>query len=469
MEYFGSIVWVLNIVVLIYFLSLNSLYLFFTILSGLEIRKYLQRLPYSGYDYIFSDLMTPPVSIVVPVYNEELNVELTIGNMLHLKYPKYEVVVVNDGSKDKTLDILIEKFRLVKMDTRPTSGLTTALIRAVYSSLEYPNLRVVDKENEGSKADAINAGLNLVKYNFFLSLDGDAILEEDSLLKIIRPVVENPDEVIAVGGIVRVANGCKIEKGRVTTPSLSKSTIAVMQVIEYLRAFLAGRTGLSRMNSNLIISGAFGLFRTDYTKAVGGFRAESIGEDMELVTSLHAYMRRQKKRYKIIFIADPVCWTEVPETLKVLQRQRRRWQKGLMQVLSRYKKMFFNPKYGPIGFLVYPYFFIFEGWGALLEISGYLLFIISFAFGLVNLKFAVAFLCATILFGTVLSLLAFILEEFTFQRYPRFRDMIRLICIAILENFWYRQVSSWFRFMGIIDYLMNRGSWGDMQRKGIGG
>jgi cellulose synthase/poly-beta-1,6-N-acetylglucosamine synthase-like glycosyltransferase len=461
-----SLILVVNNLTLAYLVFLNGFYTFLLIISSSEIRRYLRRLLYSGYDRIFSDPLTPSVSLLVPVHNEELNVVLAVKNLLHLRYPKYEVIVINDGSTDDTLRELIKAFRLIPVKSLSKHFIPTRPVSAVYYSLDDPSLRVIDKEN-GGKADTLNAGINFSKYDYFLSVDGDAILEEDALLKIIRPVVEDPSRVVAVGGIVRVANGCRIEKGRVTVPALSRNLLPIFQVIEYLRAFLTGRTGLSTFNGNLIISGAFGLFRKEVAMRVGGYKIDTVGEDMELVTAFHAYLRECHKDYRIVFIGDPVCWTEVPESLKMLSRQRRRWQRGLMEVLSSYKRMLFSPKYGLAGCLAYPFFYFFEGWGVIVEVLGYFVFLVSLILGMGNKDFAVAFFAVSILWGVSLSLLALILEEMSFRRYRKWSELFRLVVACVLENFGYRQLMTFFRFQGTLDYLQGKSGWGEMERKGL--
>ncbi|MFA5138117.1 MAG: glycosyltransferase [Elusimicrobiota bacterium] len=456
-----------EVVLIYYFFLLNGVYLFLSLVAFWDIHEHLLRNIYGGFEQFSRSPLTPPVSVIVPAYNEAVSIALTVNNLLHLDYMRYEVVIVNDGSTDGTLEELLKVFRL-ELDPVPVEmPLPTANIRGVYRSTAHHNLTVVDKEN-GGKSDALNAGLGLARYPYFCSIDADAVLEADALQRVMRPVLESAYRVIAVGGIIRVANDCGIEKGRVTEVRLSRAVLPVFQVIEYFRAFLCGRTGYSRFNALMIISGAFGLFERELVVAVGGYRRGTVGEDMDLVTRLHAHMREQGIRdYRVEFVPDPVCWTEVPSSVKVLTRQRRRWQRGLLEVLSEHPRMLFNPRYGALGLFAYPFLFLFEGWGTLLEAFGYLLFVFGWASGSLNADFMVAFLVVSILCGTLLSLTGVILGEMTPHPYPRLLDWLRLSAFAVIENLGYRQLVTVLRFWGTLDFVLNKGEWGSMERRGL--
>lgn len=456
-----------EIALIYYFFMLNGVYLALSLIAFWDIHHHLLRNIYGGFEHLSRSPLTPPVTVIVPAYNEEVSIALTVNNLLHLDYMRYEVVVVNDGSTDRTLEELRKAFHLESDPLMPEMPLPTAVVRAVYRSKVHHNLTVVDKEN-GGKSDALNAGLGLAKYPYFCSIDADAVLEADALQRVIRPILESAHRVIAVGGIIRVANGCKVEKGRVTEVRMGLSPLPVFQVIEYFRAFLCGRTGYSRFNALMIISGAFGLFERELVVAIGGYRRGTVGEDMDLVTRLHAHMREQRIRdYRVEFVPDPVCWTEVPTSVKVLARQRRRWQRGLLEVLSEHGNMFFNPRYGALGLFAYPFLFLFEGWGTLLEAMGYFIFVLGWATGALNADFMVAFFIVSILCGTMLSLTGVILGEMTPRSYPRVLDWCRLAAFAVIENLGYRQLITVLRFWGTLDYVMNTGEWGKMERRGL--
>jgi cellulose synthase/poly-beta-1,6-N-acetylglucosamine synthase-like glycosyltransferase len=454
-----------NYIVLIYYLAICTIYLILNIVSYRKITKYTKKIFFIDYNRIFRLKNYKPISLIVPAYNEESGVVENVKSLLQLEYPEFHLLVVNDGSKDKTLDKLIEYFGIQKVTYYPFSKIYCEPIRAVYMSPQYPSLIVIDKEN-GGKADAINAGINIAQTPLVVVIDADSILERDCLLKIVRPFMED-EKVVAVGGSIRIANGCKVAHGNVIEVGLSKSWLARFQVVEYLRAFLFGRNGFDAINSILIISGAFSCFSRDALVKIGGFLKGSIGEDMEIIVRMHRIFRKQDPKTRITFISDPVCWTEAPERLKVLKSQRIRWQKGTIDSITLHRNLFLNLEYGLLGLIGFPYFVFFEIIGPLIEVFGYVVFFISIIFNLVSTPFAVAFLSAAILYGIVLSVLSIILEELSFRKYPRLSDLLTLFVAAFLENFGYRQLTSWWRFRASWDYIVGKRSWGKMEKKGF--
>jgi cellulose synthase/poly-beta-1,6-N-acetylglucosamine synthase-like glycosyltransferase len=450
-----------------YFFLLNGIYIVLSLVAFKDVYRHLLRSIYGGYEQITRSPLTPAMSVVVPAHNEEVGIALTVGNLLHLDYMRYEVIVVNDGSTDETLQELIRAFHLEPSDEQPPNRLAYRTLRGVYRSTRHHNLLVVDKDN-GGKADALNAGIDFAKHPYFCSVDADVILESDALQRVIQPVIESDRRVVAVGGIIRVANGCRVEKGRVVEVDIGSRALVLFQIVEYFRAFLCGRTGFSRMDALMIISGAFGVFERDLAVQVGGYRVDTVGEDMDLVTRLHALMReRGETEYAVKFVPDPVCWTEVPSNLRVLARQRRRWQRGLLEVLSSQPDMLFNPRYGVIGMFGYPFFWLFEGWGVILELLGYVVFIGLWLRGAIESDYVIAFMFVAFLCGTTLSLCGILLSEMTPRRYPKMRHWLMMTLFAVLENFGYRQMTSLLRLLGIYDYLLGRRGWGRMERVGL--
>jgi cellulose synthase/poly-beta-1,6-N-acetylglucosamine synthase-like glycosyltransferase len=452
-----------NYFILFYVISINSIYFIQLILASFSLSDYIKKMLYSDYrNYASSDNMIP-ISILVPAYNEEETIVENVRSLLSLNYPFFEVIVINDGSKDKTLQKLIDAYNLKPVNQPIRNKIKTQKIIGVYRNIDILNLIVIDKDN-GGKSDALNSGINISRFPIFAAIDADSILESDSLVKIIMPFVENKD-VIAVGGIVRIANGSIIKNGVVEEIRLPEKAVPMFQIIEYLRAFLTGRMGWDSLGALLIISGAFGAFRKAEVMEVGGYTTGTIGEDMELVIKLHEHMTNNKRKYKIKFIPDPVCWTQAPETLKDLKSQRRRWQIGLMDSLFKHKKMFLNPKYGKIGMIGAPYFWVFEMMGPAVEITGYILIPLSYVFGALNIRFFILFLTASILYGIILSLSAILLEEYTFNKYPSIKQIARLTWYGVLENFGFRQLVTLYRLQGIFRYRKNRYSWDKFQRK----
>ncbi|MCL6439175.1 MAG: glycosyltransferase, partial [Rubrobacteraceae bacterium] len=456
---------VVNYFVLGYFLLINGVYALLYVISFFEIADYTRREVFSGFSELFASSYAPPVSVIVPAYNEEATIAESVRSLLSLRYPLHEVVVVNDGSSDGTLEVLGKSFDLWESDRPVRMQLETAPIRGVYASSDE-RLVVVDKEN-GGKADALNAGICAAGYPLVCCVDADIILEEDALLRAARPAIEYSD-VAAVGGIVRVANGCEVDSGRVIEVRTPREALPTLQVVEYLRAFLAGRTGWSRLNALLIISGAFGIFRRSDLISAGGYSDDTVGEDMELVTRMHRVLHEDRRKYRVVFVPDPVAWTEVPSTLRVLRRQRDRWHRGLIDTLVRHRRMLFNPRYGTVGLLAMPYYFLFELLGPVVELLGYAAFIVGLLLGVLNVPFALAFFAVAVGLGSLLSVAAVFMEEMRLRRYPRWTDFLKLVLYGVLENFGYRQLNTLWRVAAIVSYLRRNTDWGSMERRGFG-
>lgn len=456
---------VLNIVVFAYFLILNGYYLITSITSFRALRRYARRLNSLDTEDIMEAGGAPPVALLVPAYNEAVNIEDSVRSLMELHYPDYEVIVINDGSSDDTFEVLEEAFDLRPSARVPTAELGRGHVRGLYRSRSHPFLWVIDKEN-GGKADALNVGLDYCQAPFFCSLDADSALEKDALLRLVRPFLESA-ATVAAGGIVRVANGSRFEKGRVVDVRLPKKLLAQLQVVEYLRAFLAGRMGWSSLNVMLIVSGAFGMFRRSAVVEVGGYGTDTVGEDMELTLRLHRWFRDRKERYEVAFVPDPVAWTEVPERLGDLGRQRDRWQRGLLQSLSKHRGMLLRPKYGRIGMVAFPYFWFLEGLGPVVELVGYAAFITAIAIGWASPAYVLAFLVVAVVFGILLSVAAVALEELVFRRYKHPSDFKRMLLLALIENFGYRQVLTFWRFRGVLSAQLGRQEWGHKERHGV--
>lgn len=452
---------------LAYFVGLNSIYLGFTAIAWRHLTAHLRAARALPLDEIMTSALTPGVSVLVPAYNESAGIVSSVQSLLDLRYPQHEVVVASDGSSDDTLERLSEAFDLQPIRKALRSGAPSALVQEVYGSRRHPNLWVVDKEN-GGKADALNAALNAASHPFVCAIDADAVLEPDALLRVVRPVLDDPELVVATGGIVRIVNGCLLRNGRVVDVALPKRTLPAVQVLEYFRAFLIGRVGWSSVNALLIISGAFGLFRRSLVEEVGGWDKAMIGEDIELVVRLHRRLHELGERYRIAFVPDPVCWTEAPETLRVLSRQRRRWHRGLGQTLWAHRRLIGNPRYGALGLIAIPYFLVFEFLSPVIELLGPPFVIAWFLLGRLSLTFFVAFLIVSALLGFLLSVAALALEELNFRRHPRDRDLVRLVYLAAFENVGFRQLNALWRLLAFFDLLFKRTGWGDMQRRGLG-
>jgi cellulose synthase/poly-beta-1,6-N-acetylglucosamine synthase-like glycosyltransferase len=455
-----------NAFVLAYFLALNISYILLFFVSLREVLTFLRRTFFSDYQQILRSDMTLPISMICPAHNEEKTIVDTVRSLQMLNYPEFEIIVVNDGSKDATLERLLQAYDLRRVDRVYKRSLPTKSVRALYASPMVPNLIVVDKEN-GGKADALNCGINLSRYPLFSSMDADSVIEDDALLKAVKPFMEWPEETLAVGGIVRCANGCTVHEGRVTHIALPRKLLPVFQVVEYLRAFLSGRLGWSALKGLLLISGAFGVYRKSAVVEVGGYDSSTDTEDLELVMALHAVYRERKKPYRIVFVPDPVCWTEVPGNWKMLRRQRNRWHRGMLQSLSRYRRMMFNPRYGIMGTVVLPYFLIFETMGPFIETLGYISVPLAWALGLLNTKFFLLFFVLAVAFGVFLSVAAILLEEISYRRYPSWGDLWKLLFCGVFENFGFRQTLAVFKIQAFWEYLRGLRRWGKLERVGF--
>jgi cellulose synthase/poly-beta-1,6-N-acetylglucosamine synthase-like glycosyltransferase len=447
---------------LLYFIVVNIGYIMLNVISIAAIYRYMQREALSGVAKSFSRL-EPPVSILVPAYNEESTIATSVRSMLQINYPEFEIIVINDGSKDGTLDTLKREFALAPWPGISRKRLDSNPVLGMYMSPLFPNLFVLDKEN-GGKADSLNAGINVSRFPLYCSVDADSILQRDSLVKIVQPFLENPD-TIASGGTVRAANGCEVEGGYLKESGLPKNHLALFQIVEYLRAYLIGRLGWSQMNALMVISGAFGLFRKEAVISAGGYRTDTLGEDMELVVRLHKTMRRMKKKYSITFVPDPICWTEVPEDLRTLRNQRVRWQRGLAESLWLNRDVLFNRHGGAVGWIAFPFMVAFELLGSFVEVFGYIFTFAGFFMGVMSAGAFFAFMFVAIGMGILLSVNSLLIEELSFHIYKKPGNTALLFMFAVAENFGYRQLNSWWRVVGLYRWARGKkGNWGEMKR-----
>lgn len=448
-----------------YFIFVNGFYTMLLILSIPELFRNYALSRDENLKRLFESDASPAITLLAPAYNEEATIVESLSAMLTIEYPDLQVVVVNDGSGDRTMDVLKTAFSLFEMPPVFRRLLPTAEVRALYRSHRFSALTVVDKEN-GGKADALNAALNVAGTPLVCAMDADTLIEPDALLRMVRPFLMK-ENTVAAGGTIRIANDCVVDKARVVKVRPPRRFLPAVQVVEYLRAFLFGRLGINRLGGNLVISGAFGLFSRKAVLDAGGWLRGTVGEDMELVVRMHRIMCEKRTPYLVDFIPDPVAWTEAPETLKVLSRQRERWHRGLTDTLARHKIMFCNPRYGPIGMIVFPYFVIVEWLAPVVELLGYAGLAIGLWFGIVDWFFAALFFSAAYGLGVVLSLFSIVLEEAFYQRFPRTRHILYLVAIALLENLGYRQLTVLWRVKGIVRYLRGETSWGRMERRGF--
>lgn len=463
LEVLETFIYSFNLMILFYFTALNLFYILLSVLAAHQLFRFHIRRK-SRHRRMKDVPILPKVSILSPAYNEELTITESLKSQLNLEYPELEVIVINDGSRDGTLDVLKRDFKLKKTNRSPGKGIETKEVKAVYRSKKYRNLYVLDKAN-GGKADALNAGVNFSRARLFCAIDADSLLEKGALTRLVEEYLAEPGNIIALGGIVRIANDCTIKEGEVLETRLPKKFLPAIQAVEYIRAFLCGRSGFNTLNALLIISGAFGLFHRQTVQDVGGYRHDTVGEDMELVVRMHRKMREWDRDYKILFIPDPVCWTQSPDEWKILKNQRNRWQRGLIESLAMNRQMMLNPRYGTCGMVAMPFFAIFEAAGPLFEVLGYIIIIISLLAGFINFPFFFVFLTLAILLGIVLSVTSLILEEVTVKKYVDPKDLVKMVMLSVIENFGYRQLITIWRLKGTYDLFMKKKKWGTMVRK----
>jgi poly-beta-1,6-N-acetyl-D-glucosamine synthase len=455
--------------ILIYSVSLLLFYLLIVIYSIAEIKLYIRKSSFTDYNLLASSEYAPTVSILAPAYNEGANIIENVRSLLAVHYNNIELIVINDGSKDDSLQKLIEAYNLVKVPFLVTEKIKTKAIRGIYKSSNslYHKLIVVDKMN-GGKADALNTGINVASNKYLVCIDVDCILEQDAMLKLIKPFLEESNKrVIATGGVIRIANSCEVVNGKLVKVHLPKQLLPRMQTLEYIRAFLLGRMAWSRMNGLLIISGAFGAFDREIAIKAGGYNHATVGEDMELIVRMRRYMHEHKLPYKVSFIPDPLCWTEAPGSYKILGRQRNRWTRGTIETLQIHKKMFFNRRFGILGILSYPYWFFYELLAPIIEFGGFVGLSIFAMAGFISWPFFLLLLAFILCFGFLYSVFAILIEVLTFNQYKRRTDIMKLILIAFAEPIFFHPFVVWSAVRGNLDFLRKKKSWGEMTRQGF--
>jgi cellulose synthase/poly-beta-1,6-N-acetylglucosamine synthase-like glycosyltransferase len=451
--------------VLVYFVLLNFCYLTLLVAAVIEMRRTRNEAVGISDHIVVGSRLAPTISILAPAYNEEATIAASIQSLLTLDYPNLEVVVIADGCKDDTIGVLEREFALVQVYRAYAPRVPTKGVVALYRSLRHANLVVVNKLN-GGKADALNVGLNLASGELVCAIDADTLIERGALVRLMRPMLIDPG-VVATGGTIRPVNAVTTRHGSVVDVNVPRNWLAGIQVVEYLRAFLLGRLGLNRLGGNLIISGAFGLFRREPMIDAGGWLHDTVGEDMELVVRLRRLGYERGAAGDVVFVPDPTAWTEVPESVGVLGRQRDRWHRGLTDTLWRHRRLIGNPRYGAMGLVVFPYFVIVELMAPVVEALGLVMLAATLWAGLVDRTFAILFFALAVGVGLVLSVATLLLDQASFHRYRKPADLVWLLCWAVVENLGYRQLTVYWRLRGLVKYMRGRSDWGAMTRKGF--
>lgn len=447
------------------FLAYSVMHVVLAVLAAKEMLRNARQRDNWNLRLTMTSPLVPGISVIVPAHNEASVIAESVRALLALEYPTYELIIVNDGSTDDTLATLVETFSLEPAERTAPLTLSHKPVKAVYPPKGRLHLVVLDKE-PGGKADALNAGIDFARYPLVCTIDADSILEQDALAKTVIPFLADP-RVIVSGGSVRVANGCRIENGRVLEVSLPRNLLAMTQVLEYLRTFFIARAGWSAVNSLMIVSGAFGLFRRDVVLEVGGYRTDTVGEDMELVVRLHRKMRRERRPYRVVYVPDPICWTQCPDSIRVLRRQRSRWHRGSAEALRLHWPMIGNPRYGAVGLLGMPVV-VLEVLAPLVEMTGYLIGLVAWFTGAIEQDVFLLAVATAILFGICLSLSAVALEETSSGRHPGWYSLGRVLLFAVIENLGYRQMVHLWRIEGLWQFFRKAHQWGAMERAGLG-
>lgn len=467
-EFLLRLVYYADIVFLVYFIGANLAY---TVLMALSLysvslhAKYAARKPYRD---LADSPVTPPVAVVIAAYNEEATIVQTVLSLMRLNYQEKEIVVVDDGSTDSTLPRLMDRFRLKRMDLIFRESLKTGQPLGFYHNPVFPELIVISMTH-GGKSRALNAGVNMARSPYFCTVDADCIIERDALLRLMAPVLQSNDNVVVSGGIVRIANGCTLRNGRLAKMGLPSSWLEMCQIVEYIRTFLFGRPGWNMLNATFIASGAFCVLHKDSVIGAGGFSSDTVTEDIDMIAAVRRFLVREKRKFKVIFTSDPICWTEAPRSLGMLARQRRRWQLGMTQTLIRNRDMLFNPHYGSTGMVSMPFHLFMEVCGCVVEAFGTLVLIpISLIVLGTPLPIFLLFLLLAVAYGTLLSMGSVVLEEITLRRYPRLKDVMILMAFAVVENIGYRQVVTFFKAYGVLQSFRRRRKWEVVEHEGLG-
>lgn len=457
-----------NNAIFYYAMFVMGSYVILALLSAIEMSSYMKKNSYVNYREILVSPLAPSVSILAPAYNEEAIIIENIRSLLSLHYGNYEVIIINDGSTDNTFQLISDYYQLEKVNFAVNYQIKCNEIRGVYKSKlpSFSKLTVVDKIN-GGKSDALNAGINISAKDLILCVDVDCIVQEDTILKLAKPYLEEKYQVIATGGVVRIANSCKVEEGKLVEVNMPKNLWSRFQVLEYIRAFLMRRMAWSRLNGLLIISGAIGLFDKNIVIKVGGYDVKTVGEDMELVIRMRRYMYEQNRRFKIVYIPDPLCWTEAPSDLKTLGRQRNRWTRGTIESLWMHKDLFFNPKYGVLGMLSYPYWFFFEWLAPIIEFLGISVVILLALLGHIDWEFSLTLVIMVYFFSLILSTVAVLFEEMSYRQYTKRGDLVKLLLVAFLEPIIFHPLTIYWAVKGNIHKFLGKNNWGTMPRKGF--
>jgi len=469
-EFYHIVLEYINLVFMGFTVTLFTLFSIMGYLSTRNSIHYRKKNSFGDLSKVMASPLAPSITIIAPAYNEGLTIVENIRSLMSLRYVNYEVMVVNDGSKDDTLEKMIEAYDLEKVNQEIDPNWPNKPIRGIYKSPHraFSKLTVIDKDN-GGKSDALNTGMALSQNRYVGCIDVDCLLLPDALLHVVKAFYQRSEKrVIAVGGVIRVANSCVIQGGQLEEIRLPTNWLARFQLLEYTRSFILGRMAWGSIDSLLIISGAFGFFDREIALAVGGYDTDTVGEDMEIVFKMRRYMHDNKTPYTVEYIPDSLCWTEVPEDLKILVNQRDRWARGNLETLYKHKDMFFNSKYGRLGLLSYPYWFFYEWMAPIMEFFGFFTIVAFYYLGILNWDFFIAITVTVYIFSVMFSFYAILWDVYSYNEYKRTKDILILMFCALIEPIFFHPIVVYAAIRGNYKKLFRiKSGWGSQVRKGF--
>ncbi len=444
-------IYIFNTYILYYFLVISVCYTILLIASIPDVLKRFKELLFGEVFPIAKSAGTIPVTVIIPAYNEQENILNCVKSALNSTYKNLKVIVVSDGSTDATIDRLNKRYKLQPQPAMFPEYIKTAEVKQLYVSATHPQLSVIEKAHSGT-GDTLNVGLNATQTPLFLTLDADSMLEPDTIPRLAYCMLNEP-HTIAVGGGVYLLNDCEVVNGEVVTPKFPNRYVSRLQACEYMRSFIFGRSGWNAFKGSLSYSGTCSLFEHAAALEVGGFDINNPAQDAEIIVNMHANMRAKKHPYNILFTPVAFSWTKVPDSFKSYAHQRIQWQWGLMRSILLHFKMFFNPRYGITGMFAYPFYLLVETLGPLVELTTYILIIISLFLGVFDAKSALIFFLLSAGFSSFLTVATMLINIVTFNKYRKISDIMRMFFYSIIEMFGFRQYSITIRTIGAIKYL----------------
>jgi cellulose synthase/poly-beta-1,6-N-acetylglucosamine synthase-like glycosyltransferase len=462
-DFFHEALRIADFVILVFFALMNTGYLGLVLYGSVGLARHMRRTRFAGLNEIYRSPLTRPVSVLIPVRNRASGIVDAVHATLGLRYPELEVVVIDDGSTDDTFARLRAEFDLVEIPkVIPNEVPTHGVVRSVHASRARAGTLVVVRKDSGGKTDSLNVGINFARYPLVCLVDPDCVLDPQALLWAVKPFADDPLRVVASGGAFRVVNGCTVVAGRVVDVRMPRRWLARIQVVEQVRALLLGQAGLPPIDRAVLATGGFGVFRRDVVNQIGGLAYECVGEDAELMMRLRHEPRTDLRERRVVFVSEPAAWSEAPEKLRTLSRDRRLGHHGLTESLWRHRHMIGNPHYRQVGLVSLPLQLLFGLFAPLAELAGLILVPAGVLLHAVDLNFLWWFVLVAYVYPTVVTVVALLVEELAFHRSNRWRDLVAAVCAAVFENVGYRQLTAWWSLQGMVAALRNRpANWGE--------